>query len=110
MNKKTTIILFIVILVLGILSNGFKARCIGTPDCLTSTQEFTNQIPKFTSPGINALLNDNGFFINYKPLGTFDMIAEGALHITIDLIYWFILAFIISYLLTKIKPKKSNMN
>ena len=101
---KKKIIIFIIILIVGLLSNGLRFGAFGRP--LTSTEKFLNTIPSVTSPGINALMRDNGFFINFKPYGTFDMILEGIVHIGIDVFYWYLLAGIIIFLVSKIKSKK----
>ena len=100
---KKKIILFIIIAVIFLLSNGLKIASFGRP--LTPTEKFLNTIPAITSPGIHALFADNGFFIGYKPYGTFDMILEGIVHFGIDLIYWYILAGLIIFIVTKIKSK-----
>lgn len=104
MPTKTKIILFIIILLIGLLSNGLKINAFGRP--LTPTEDFLNDVPKVTSPGINALLRDDGFFVNYKPYSTADMVLEGIFHFGIDLIYWYILSCLLIYLISKIKSKK----
>ena len=100
--NKSKIILFIIILVLGLLSNGFKVSCFGNCD-LSSTQKLLDNLPRITSPGLNALIGDNGFFMNYKARGTFSMVLEGAFHLLTDLVYWYLLSCIIIYLSTKIR-------
>jgi len=100
---KGKIILFIVILILGVFSDGFKIAVFGRP--LTSTEKLINAIPKFTSPGINALMRDDGFFIGYKPYGTFGMVLEGMVHVFVDLVYWYLLSCLLVFLFRKIKKR-----
>jgi len=91
---KTKIILFIIIAVLGFLSNALKINCFGPcPDNTIYT--VINTIPRITSPGINALLRDDGFFMNYKPSETAGMVFEGIIHVVLDIIYWYILSCLI---------------
>lgn len=62
-----------------------------------------NTIPQITSPGINALLRDDGFFMNYRPDGTAGMIFEGIVHVALDLVYWYILSCLILLIYHKAK-------
>ena len=100
---KQKIIIFIIIAIVCLLSHGLRMESVGNP--LTSTQKVLNTIPAITSPGINALLKDNGFFISYKPDNNIDMTVEIIFHICIDIIYWYILASIVILLRDKIKSK-----
>ncbi|GEM_PF-2064584 len=101
---KSKIIVFIIILLIFALSNGLKTGAFGRP--LTSTEKFLNSVPMITSPGINALLRDNGFFVGYKPYGTVDMVFEGVFHLGLDLIYWYALSCAVVSLIGIIKPTK----
>ena len=104
---KKKIALLVIILIFGLLSHGFKIGSFGRP--LTSTEKFMNNIPVVISPGISALLGDNGFFMNYKPWGTFDMILEGIFHIGIDVILWYLLSCVILHLIVKRKENVSSV-
>jgi hypothetical protein len=96
---KGKIILTIVIAVLALLSIGFESKCMPGKACDFSTFDTVmNYASKIISPGINNLLGDNGFFMNYKPSGNFGMVLEGIFHFGLDIVYWYLLSCVIIWL------------
>lgn len=94
---KGKIILTIIIAVLALLSIGLQRRCLGTCN-VSAFDTIIKYVSALISPGVNNLLGDNGFFINYEPSGNIGMVFEGIFHWGLDIVYWYLLSCIIIWL------------